>query len=126
MEHSGHDDERNQQQLLPASEQDDARQWASLLEPAGGSNQLLLTVPEAAAVLRMSRAKLYELMRRGQVLSVLVGGSRRVPRTAVLAYVRELTELAERQQAEWRQADRRGSAVDWRSSWSAFGLDRPA
>lgn len=77
-------------------------------------------------MLRMSRAKLYELMRRGQVLSVLVGGSRRVPRTAVLAYVRELTEVAERQQVERRQADRRGSSVDWRSSWSAFELDRPA
>jgi len=123
MEHSGRDDDRNQQQLLAGSEQDDARQWASLPEPAGSSIQLLLTVPEAAAVLRMSRAKLYELMRRGQVL---VGGSRRVPRTAVLAYVRELAELAERQQVERRQADRRGSAVDWRSSWSAFGLDRPA
>jgi len=122
-EHSGQGWE---QELSGDGEVDDGQQWAALLEPAGGSNQLLLTVPEAAAVLRMSRAKLYELMRRGQVLSVLIGGSRRVPRTAVLAYVRELTEVAERQQVERRQADRRGSAVDWRSSWSAFGLDRPA
>jgi len=60
---------------------------------------LLSTVPEAAAVLRMSRAKLYELMRRGQVLSVPVVGSRRVPRTAMLAYPWGLTEVAERQQA---------------------------
>jgi len=122
-EHSG---EAREQELSGDGEVDDGQQWAALLEPAGGSSQLLLTVPEAAAVLRMSRAKLYELMRRGQVLSVLVGGSRRVPRTAVLAYVRELTEVAEREQAERRQADRCGSAVDWRSSWSAFGLDRPA
>ncbi len=105
---------------------EDAQQWASLLDPAGASSQLLLTVPEAAAVLRMSRAKLYALMRSGQVLSVLIGGSRRVPRTAVLAYIAELTAVAEREQAERRQADRRGVAVDWRSSWARFGLDRPA
>jgi excisionase family DNA binding protein len=90
-----------------------------------GGDQLLFTVPEAADVLRMSRAKLYELMRRGQVLSVLIGGSRRVPRAAVLTYIRELTEAAEREQAERRHADQQG-AVDWRSSWSRFGLDRPA
>jgi len=121
-EHSG---QGREQELSAGGEVDGGQQWAVLLEPTG-SSQLLLTVPEAAAVLRMSRAKLYELMRRGQVLSVLIGGSRPVPRTAVLAYVRELTEVAERQQVERRQADRRASAVDWRSSWSAFGLDRPA
>ena len=74
-------------------------------QPAGGAEgggsgpQLLLTVPEAAAVLRVSRGKLYELLRRGQLLSVRVGGSRRVPQAAVLRYVQELTESAEQELA---------------------------
>ena len=92
-----------------------------------GGERLLLTVPEAAAVLRVSRAKLYDLMRRGQLLSVLVGGSRRVPQAAVLRYVQELTDAAEQELAARRAADEASSAaVDWRSRWPELGLHRPA
>jgi excisionase family DNA binding protein len=122
-EHCGQHCERHNGQ--EQHQESEGRPLPSMAEPVGGSDQLLLTVPEAAVVLRMSRAKLYELMRRGQVLSVMIGGSRRVPRAAVLTYIGELTEVAEREQAERRQADQRG-AVDWRSSWSKFGLDWPA
>ena len=100
-------------------------------QPAAGAEAggqlLLLTVPEAAAVLRVSRGKLYELIRRGELLSVLVGGSRRVPQAAVLRYVRELTEAAEQELAERRAASAVTTAAgDWRARWPELGLHRPA
>ncbi|MBO2531093.1 MAG: hypothetical protein CW348_14800 [Thermobifida sp.] len=39
--------------------------------------RLLLTVPEAARVLAISRSKLYELLASGAVRSLRIGGSRR-------------------------------------------------
>ncbi|MHB1923995.1 MAG: helix-turn-helix domain-containing protein [Acidimicrobiales bacterium] len=54
------------------------------------------TGPEkAAAMLSISRTKLYELLAGGAIASVKVGGSRRVPVQAVEAYVTGL--LAEEQ-----------------------------
>lgn len=49
--------------------------------------QILLTVPEAAATLAISRSKLYELLASGVVRSVRIDGSRRVPVQALEAYV---------------------------------------
>jgi excisionase family DNA binding protein len=51
---------------------------------------LLLSVEEAAAQLRIGRSRMFELIRRGDVLSVKVGGSRRVPFDSVKAYVDRL------------------------------------
>jgi len=56
--------------------------------------RLLLTVPEAAAALAISRSKLYELMTSGAITSVRIDGSRRIPLTALEEYVSRL--LAER------------------------------
>ncbi len=45
----------------------------------------LLTVPEAASFLRLSRSNLYALMERGELRFVKIGRSRRIPRRAVIA-----------------------------------------
>jgi excisionase family DNA binding protein len=55
--------------------------------------RLLLTVPEAAEALAISRSKLYELLASGAIISVRIDGSRRIPLTALEEYVaRLLTE----------------------------------
>ncbi|MDA0567724.1 helix-turn-helix domain-containing protein [Streptomonospora sp. S1-112] len=51
---------------------------------------LLLTVPEAARALAISRSKLYELMSAGAVRSVKIDGARRIPVRALDAYVASL------------------------------------
>jgi excisionase family DNA binding protein len=55
----------------------------------------LLTVPEAMAVLKVSRWTLYNLIRSGELASILVGvRCRRIPGTALDAYVARLCEEA--------------------------------
>jgi excisionase family DNA binding protein len=56
--------------------------------------RLLLTVPEAAETLAISRSKLYELFAADLVQSVRIDGSRRVPLVALDEYIARL--LAER------------------------------
>jgi excisionase family DNA binding protein len=55
-------------------------------------NKILLTVPEAAAALGISRSKLYELLAARVVRSVRIDGSRRVPVEALEDYVASLLE----------------------------------
>jgi excisionase family DNA binding protein len=57
--------------------------------------QLLLTVPEAAKALAISRSKLYELIAAGLVRSVRIDGSRRVPVEALETYVAHLLDQEE-------------------------------
>ena len=45
--------------------------------------RLLLTVPEAAEALAISRSKLYELLAAGAVDSIRIDGSRRIPLSAL-------------------------------------------
>ena len=52
--------------------------------------KLLLTVPEAAERLSLSRSKVYELMAAGRIDSVSIGRSRRVPLAACEKFVRAL------------------------------------
>jgi excisionase family DNA binding protein len=59
--------------------------------------RLLLTVPEAAEALAISRSKFYELLARGAIASIRIDGSRRIPLTALDDYVSRL--LAERNAA---------------------------
>lgn len=54
----------------------------------------LLTVPEAMASLRLSRATVYDLIRSGELGSVTVGRSRRIPAQAVTTFVAHLIESA--------------------------------
>ena len=51
------------------------------------SGQLLLTVPEAAQRLRISRSLMYELISSGDIKSIHVGRLRRVPTQALADYV---------------------------------------
>jgi len=57
--------------------------------------RLLLTVPEAAEALAISRSKLYELIAAGLVRSVRIDGSRRVPVEALESYVAGLLDREE-------------------------------
>jgi excisionase family DNA binding protein len=57
--------------------------------------RLLLTVPEAAESLAISRSKLYELIAAGLVRSVRIDGSRRVPVEALETYVATLLDQEE-------------------------------
>jgi excisionase family DNA binding protein len=58
--------------------------------PVSDSPRLLLTVPDAAAALSISRSKLYELLAAGLVRSVRIDGSRRIPLQALESYVESL------------------------------------
>jgi excisionase family DNA binding protein len=57
--------------------------------------RLLLTVPEAAEALAISRSKLYELFAAGLVRSVRIDGSRRVPIEALETYIAHLLNQEE-------------------------------
>jgi excisionase family DNA binding protein len=59
--------------------------------------RLLLTAPEAAQALAISRSKLYELLATDVVASIRIDGSRRIPLSALEEYVSRL--LAERKAA---------------------------
>ncbi|GGO77966.1 helix-turn-helix domain-containing protein [Nonomuraea cavernae] len=53
----------------------------------------LMTVPEAMAVLKVSRWTLYNLIRSGDIASILVGTRcRRIPVSALDTYVARLCE----------------------------------
>jgi excisionase family DNA binding protein len=62
--------------------------------------RLLLTVPEAAESLAISRSKLYELIAAGLIRSVRIDGSRRVPVEALRTYVAQLLDQEEVTDAE--------------------------
>jgi excisionase family DNA binding protein len=52
--------------------------------------KLLFTPEEAAAVLSVGRTRVYELIARGQLFSVRIGASRRIPLLALERFVNEL------------------------------------
>jgi excisionase family DNA binding protein len=62
--------------------------------------RLLLTVPEAAEALAISRSKLYELIAAGLVRSVRIDGSRRVPIEALESYIAGLLQREEAADAQ--------------------------
>ena len=53
-------------------------------------DKLRLTPVEAAAVLGIGRSKLYELMRSGDLPSVRIGASRRIPTEGLSAFLMTL------------------------------------
>jgi excisionase family DNA binding protein len=55
---------------------------------------LLYRVEEAAEALRISRTQIYALIRCGELRTVKIGGSRRVPVTACTEYVETLEVAA--------------------------------
>lgn len=56
--------------------------------------RLLLTVEEAAEALTISRWKVFDLIRCGELCSIKIGGLRRVPRSAIEEYVARLLREA--------------------------------
>jgi excisionase family DNA binding protein len=52
--------------------------------------RLVYTIDEAAAALRISRTKLYELLADGQIESIHIGRSRKIPADALRAYLARL------------------------------------
>jgi len=57
-----------------------------------GMERLLLTPEDAADLLSIGRSKLYELIGDGQLASVRIGASRRVPMSALVEFVESLQE----------------------------------
>ena len=53
--------------------------------------KLLLTPQEAAESLGVSRSHLYDLLRTHEVMSILIGRSRRIPADALREYVQRLS-----------------------------------
>jgi excisionase family DNA binding protein len=58
-------------------------------------NKLLLSPTEAAELLGVGRSTVYELLNAGDVESVRIGRSRRIPYAAVVAYVARLRGVDE-------------------------------
>lgn len=51
---------------------------------------ILLTAEEAAKELRIGRTRMYDLIRRREVISIKVDGIRRVPYAELVSYVKRL------------------------------------
>lgn len=51
--------------------------------------KLLLRIEEAAALLSLSRAKLYVLISRGEIPAVRIGGSTRIDRSDLQVWIAE-------------------------------------
>jgi excisionase family DNA binding protein len=54
------------------------------------SDELLLTIEDAAQRLAMGRSRVYELMKSGELESVHIGRSRRIPVEALRSFVDKL------------------------------------
>jgi excisionase family DNA binding protein len=53
-----------------------------------------LTVPEVMTALRLSRSKVYDLLRSNELPSITIGRARRIPVESVRAYMRDRLEEA--------------------------------
>lgn len=51
---------------------------------------LAVTVSEAAQLLRISRSKTYQLIAAGELKTIKIGGSRRVPVAELEVFIKEL------------------------------------
>ena len=50
-------------------------------------SKLLLTVEEAAHVMSTNRNRIYQMLRDGEIMSVLIGRSRRIPYSALERWI---------------------------------------
>ena len=55
--------------------------------------QQLLTVPEAAGILRLGRTRVYELVRTNVLPVVRLGKTIRIPKAALLKFIDDNTQL---------------------------------
>ena len=68
----------------------------SLQSQGGGMDRLLLRPVEAAEAIGIGRSKVYELLASGELPSIRVGGSVRVPLEALRAWIdRQLVQRTE-------------------------------
>lgn len=58
-------------------------------------DKLLLTPEEAAAMLSISRSKVFQLLAAGSLEGVRIGGSRRIRLTALQRFVEDLARIDE-------------------------------
>ena len=56
------------------------------------SEKMLLCVEEVGSLLGVGRTKMYQLIWSGEIDSVTIGRSRKIPRAAVQAYIDSLME----------------------------------
>ena len=66
--------------------------WVLVEQEVRIMDKLLLSPIEAAAHLGIGRSKVYELMRLGQLRSVKIGASRRIPQAALDDFIAALAE----------------------------------
>jgi excisionase family DNA binding protein len=59
-------------------------------EKRGSVHVVVYTVEEAAQVLKISRWKIFDLIRTNQLRSVKIGGLRRIPCNAIEEYIAQL------------------------------------
>jgi len=64
----------------------------TLIDSTKPSARLLYTPIEAAQILSISRSSLYVLLAEGVIASVRIGSSRRIPASALAAFVDRLAE----------------------------------
>ena len=81
---------RDDEDMLRPRRWPESRAWAPVREGAAMMNDevMLLTVPEAARVLRISRNLAYELVARGEIPAIRLGRVIRVPRAALEEWVK--------------------------------------
>lgn len=59
--------------------------------PRGGTlEQQLFTIEETRAITRLGRSLLYEKLRNGELRSVTIGRSRRIPKAAIQDFISKL------------------------------------
>ncbi len=100
-------------EILPALEEADmdATTRTETTGDASLPTHLLLTAEQASASLAICRTKVYELLRNGQLESIRIGASRRIPAAALAENVERI-----------RDEQRRESGISCTSdtSWRAF------
>jgi len=76
--------------ILDASGQKQSCEESEIARPLRMADVQLLTVTEVASYLGIGRSSVYELMYRGELRSVKIGGSRRIRYSDLGEYVRYL------------------------------------
>ena len=93
----------------PVSTHDHPQSRAQVTET---SRPLLLSVNQAAELLGIHRATIYDLIATGQLRSTTLGRRRLIPRAALESFVAALDQRAERAAAEKRALAARGARLD--------------
>ena len=64
-------------------------EWATSTSGAQGLEPILVTAREAASLLGISRSRVFELLTTGELPSLTIGRSRRIPLDLLVAWVRD-------------------------------------